>query len=239
MAQELDRARVDFELILVANYVRGSQDRTPSIVSALALADPRIHCVAREKEGMMGWDLRSGLAEARGAFIATIDGDGQMPPSDVVRVYERIRSEGCDLVKTYRVRRDDGLLRWTVSLLFNVAFRSLFWRAASWDINSKPKVLTRAAYSKMRLVADDWFADAEIMIEAGRHDMAVTEIPTVFYKNTRRASFVHVTAIWEFVRNLLRYRFLRFPPLPRRRDRFAMPTAAPTPAAVRSEGSLA
>jgi len=44
----------DFELILVANYLEGSEDRTPGIVRELATSDPRICCLAEPKKGMMG-----------------------------------------------------------------------------------------------------------------------------------------------------------------------------------------
>jgi len=219
LSNELDGAEIDYELILVANYLPNIPDRTPAIVRALAEGNDRIRVIAKEKQGMMGWDLRCGMAAATGKHIATIDGDGQMPSSDVVRVYSRLKSGGYDIVKTYRSKRDDGFSRWLTSKLFNAVFRMLFWKAAFHDINSKPKILTRAAYAKMDLTSNDWFADAEMMIEALNADMTVAEIPTVFFKNLRRLSFVHFTAIWEFLRNLAYYRFVRFPPFLRRRIR--------------------
>lgn len=213
MIRELEEANIDYELILVANYMPDMYDRTPEIVRGLAKQNPRIKVIAKEKEGMMGWDLRSGLAAATGRHIATIDGDGQMPSGDILKIYRLLQTGGYDLVKTYRSKRNDGFSRWLISLLFNGAFRLLFWKSSFHDINSKPKVMTRDAYAKMRLISNDWFTDAEIMIEVLHHGMTVAEIPTIFYKNARRASFVHITAIWEFLRNLLYYRFVRFPPL--------------------------
>ena len=77
------------------------------------------------------------------------------------------------------------------------------------DINSKPKIMTREAYRKMDLVSNDWFTDAEIMIEALKHDLSVGEVSTVFFKNERRGTFVPVSAIFEFLGNLIYYRFIR------------------------------
>ena len=36
---------------------------------------------------MMGWDARMGLLAATGDTIALIDGDGQMPAKDIIRVH--------------------------------------------------------------------------------------------------------------------------------------------------------
>ena len=105
----------EYELVLVGNYVEGTPDSTPEVVAALAGEDARIRYVAKPKAGMMGWDMRCGLELARGRHIAVIDGDGQMPVEDLVRVYRVIEVDDLDLVKTYRLRRGDGWQRRTLS----------------------------------------------------------------------------------------------------------------------------
>src|SRR3989344_9679673 len=67
----------DYELVLVGNYHENSNDETPNVVRLLADQNPKISFVAKIKEGMMGWDMKSGLNIARGKYIAVIDGDGQ------------------------------------------------------------------------------------------------------------------------------------------------------------------
>ena len=42
----------------------------------------------------MGWDMRSGLQAARGDFIVVIDGDGQNPTTDVMRIYHAHLASG-------------------------------------------------------------------------------------------------------------------------------------------------
>ncbi len=209
--RELEEARIDYELVLVGNYLPGdTQDPTPAVLKELAAGKPRFQVVAREKQGMMGWDMRSGLEAARGRHIAVIDGDGQMPMSDVIKVYRVLQVGKYDLVKTFRAQRQDGLYRRTISGIYNFLFRLLYPAAHVFrDINSKPKVMTRAAYQQMHLVSNDWFTDAEIMIEALRHDLAVGEVSTVFYKNERRGTFVPFSAISEFLSNLIYYRFFK------------------------------
>ena len=209
--RELEEAGIDYELVLVGNYMPGDvKDQTPAVLKELAQGKPRFTVVAKEKEGMMGWDMRSGLEAAAGRHIAVIDGDGQMPMSDVIKVYRVLQVAKYDLVKTFRAQRQDGWYRRTISGFYNFLFRLLYPDAHVFrDINSKPKIMTREAYAKMQLVSNDWFTDAEIMIEALRHDLSVGEVSTVFYKNERRGTFVPISAIYEFLGNLIYYRFFK------------------------------
>ncbi|MDJ0865067.1 MAG: glycosyltransferase family 2 protein [Myxococcota bacterium] len=212
LVRELEEAGIDYELILVANYLaaESAHDRTPEIGRRFAESNARVRALTLPKQGMMGWDMRTGLEAARGAHLAVIDGDGQMPASDIVRVYRMLRAGGYDLVKTFRSRRFDGVYRATLSRCYNLLFRLLFpSEARVRDINSKPKVMTRAAYESMTLRSNDWFTDAEIVIEALRNELKIGEVSTVFLKNERRATLVPPAAIWEFLVNLFQYRFGR------------------------------
>ena len=200
----------DYELVLVGNYHENSNDRTPEVVRDLASKNPKIRFVARAKEGMMGWDMKSGLEIAQGEYMAVIDGDGQFPVEDVVKVYKKIKSEHLDLVKTYRIHRGDSLWRKCISMIYNVFFHILFPGLNSKDINAKPKICTREAYGKLKLSSDDWFIDAEIMIQARRLSLKIGEVPTVFLGLTGRRSFVRVKTVFEFMKNLIHYRIKEF-----------------------------
>ncbi len=201
----------DYELVLVGNYHENKNDLTPTIVKEIAAQSKNIIAVTKIKEGMMGWDMRTGLKEATGKNIAVIDGDGQMPINDLIRVYEVLKKEKADLVKTYRISRGDSTWRVIISLVYNIFFKALFPGLNSKDINSKPKIFTRESYEKMNLESDDWFIDAEIMIQARRHHLKVLEISTFFRGlGGRRRSFVKFPAIMEFIKNLIAYRIKEF-----------------------------
>jgi glycosyltransferase involved in cell wall biosynthesis len=207
LEQELQCEGIDYELVLVANYFAGVKDVTPHIVSRLAQGNRRITPVAMEKRGMMGWDLHSGLNAARGKSIAFIDGDGQMPSFDIIRLYRIFKSWKFDMCKTYRVKRLDAVWRQAISVWFNLLFNILFPGVYVHDINAKPKILSRTVYQKMVLTSDDWFADAEIMIEARRLNLIIGEIPTIFYMHRWGKSFIKPTTAIEFIKNMALYRF--------------------------------
>lgn len=208
LINEITELNIPFELVLVANYDKNSDDKTPILANEIAKKFPDIiKVLANEKEGGMGWDMRSGLSAASGKYIAVIDGDAQMPASDIPIVYGVIKFGKYDLVKTYRAKRYDGFVRSVLSSVYNLLFRLLFSpRFPVRDINSKPKIFTNEAYRKMNLKSNDWFTDAEIMIQALNQKLKIAEISTMFYKNERKTSFVGFTTVFEFIFNLFKYR---------------------------------
>jgi glycosyltransferase involved in cell wall biosynthesis len=205
----LEDSGVPYELILVANYREGAGDPTPAVVEEFARTHTNARVLAEVKQGAMGWDMRSGLAAARGAFLVVIDGDAQNPVEDLLKMYWLMKQSGADVMKGRRIARFDGPYRRVVSGGFNALFILLFGTRGLWDINGKPKGLTRRAYEQLQLRSDDWFIDAEIVLGARKLGLTVVEMPVVFRRNDERASFVRVSAIFEFLRNMLRARFGR------------------------------
>ncbi len=208
MKKVLEKRGLIYELVLVGNYQRQHKqtDRTPQIVTALAMNDIQIRAVVKEKEGMMGWDMQTGLNVATADTIAIIDGDGQMPAEDVIRVYDKLIEGNYDMVKTYRNLRYDGSKRVFVSKIYNFLVKILFPRVKARDINSKPKIFTREMLDKLQLYSNDWFIDAEIVIQASYLRMSIGEIPTKFHVNKNRASFTNTATILEFLKNLVMFR---------------------------------
>ena len=206
--ETLSFLRQSWEIVLVGNYLEGSQDETPAVVQDLACRLPHVRALTLPKKGMMGWDMRMGLDEARGTYIGVIDGDGQFPFESIFACLFKMEFQDLDMVKTYRVQRGDGFYRKLISKVYNVVFRLLFGFGER-DLNSKPKILKREAYRKLRLRSDDWFVDAEIMIRAHELGFKIGEVPIHFEANSDRDSFVKPLAVWDFLVNLLRYRFGR------------------------------
>jgi glycosyltransferase involved in cell wall biosynthesis len=210
LVDSLEKENLMWEIVLVGNYFEGVGDQTPEVVRGIAARDSRIKAVAEIKKGMMGWDMKSGLQAATGKTLAVIDGDGQMPSSDVIRVYQLMKSNGLDFAKTYRAKRNDGSYRRLISVVYNILFKLLFPGINAWDMNSKPKIMTREFYEKAHLESNGWFIDAEIMIFARRLHAKIGEIETVFHSIDSRPSFVKPLSILEFLGNLFWYRVKEF-----------------------------
>ena len=209
--QQLSSRHLAYQLVLVGNYNAHEKesDPTPRIIREIAAHDPRITTVTLEKKGMFGWDVKTGLREAQGKMIAFIDGDGQNPLEDVIRVYDALKQTNADMAITYRVKRHDGLERILISRIYNRLLRVLFPRVTIYDANAKPKLFTKKALGELVLNADDWFIDAEIVIQACYKNFRIAQLPTVFLKQSGRSSFVNIRAILAFLLALIMYR-LRF-----------------------------
>ncbi len=208
----LEKNNLDYEVVLVGNYRPNSGDTTPDVVEDITENNSRTISIIKEKtspDQAMGWDMRSGLEIATGKNITVIDGDGQMPPEDVARLYRAMKEGGYDLCKTVRVSRGDGLYRKLISRTFNLTMRILF-PGIEGDINSKPKIFTREVYEKLNLESKDWFIDAEMMIKVRKLNIKIGSIKTDFHKNPERQSFISFKANWEFLKNILIWRLKEF-----------------------------
>jgi glycosyltransferase involved in cell wall biosynthesis len=195
---------VEFEIVVVANYWPDRDDPTPDVARKFAARRPQTVVLTEPKAGAMGWDMKRGLAAASGEYLVVIDGDAQNPVEDVLRMYRAMRSLGVDVMKGRRTLRHDGTYRRFVSLGYNLLFRLLFRTRGLWDINGKPKGLTRRAYAALELESDDWYIDAEIVLKARAAGLRIAELPVEFMRNDQRASLVKPSAIWEFLVNMTR-----------------------------------
>ncbi len=95
-----------FEVVFVDD---GSADGTARLVQAMADRDPRVRLVRHGRRCGKSQAVRTGVLAARAPWIATMDGDGQNDPADLVPMLEAAWAAGAPapLVAGIRVRRDD------------------------------------------------------------------------------------------------------------------------------------
>src|SRR3954453_11300589 len=98
--EQLEASGVAYELLLVANQWADRPDPTRRVVEAFARDhEQTVRTVVDDKQGAMGFDMRSGLAAAGGDYMVVIDGDAQNPVEDVLKMYRRMRATGVDVMK--------------------------------------------------------------------------------------------------------------------------------------------
>ncbi|MGY2049472.1 glycosyltransferase family 2 protein [Methylobacterium sp. JK268] len=133
-----------FEIVYVDD---GSTDGTPAALAAARAAHPMLRAL-RHREGCgQSAAVRSGVRAARGALIATLDGDGQNDPAFIPRLVAALEAAGpgAGLAQGQRVGRKDGRLKIIQSRIAN-SVRARILRDATRDTGCGLKVFRRAVY---------------------------------------------------------------------------------------------
>ena len=138
------RGKVDFEAVFVDD---ASRDDTLAVLSAAKARFPELRVLRHLSQSGQSTALRSGIKAARGAWIATLDGDGQNDPADIPKLIA-MRAESPREIKLFagwRVnRKDTGSKRWASK--FANALRSRLLRDATPDTGCGIKLFERAAF---------------------------------------------------------------------------------------------
>ena len=138
------RGLVPFEIVYVDDH---SRDDTLAVLQALKATVPELRVLHHVNQSGQSTAVRTGVKAARGAWIATLDGDGQNDPADIPKLLAE-RSKAAAEVKLFagwRVNRQDtGSKRWA-SKLAN-AIRSRMLRDATPDTGCGIKLFEREAF---------------------------------------------------------------------------------------------
>src|SRR5678815_863477 len=222
------KADVQLELITVDN---GSRDATGDLLKRMADRDSSVvyHRV-NVNEGY-GNGVLQGLPLCRASWIGIIPCDGQVDAEDVVSLYEAAAAmDGYVLAKVRRRFRMDGAWRKVVSICYNGLVRVMWPRLGSIDVNGSPKIVPREVIGAMDLQSKGWFLDPEIMIKAHYMNVRVLEYNVFARMRGNGLSHVRVGTCWEFLRNLMIFRFS--PQMPEWRRNLTPPRKAENPGAI-------
>lgn len=193
------------EIVAVNN---GSKDETGEILENLRIEHPGIRVCHVEVNQGYGNGILSGIPHCSSDWIGFIPADGQVDPADVVHLFESVvAARGNVLGKVRRRFRMDGVQRKLISIAYN-GLVNVFWPGIqSLDINGTPKMMRRAVLEVMDLNSRGWFLDPEMMIKAHYMGLRVLELNAFARMRGNGISHVRTSTCWEFLRNLLDFRF--------------------------------
>jgi dolichol-phosphate mannosyltransferase len=138
------RGQVGFEIVYVDD---ASRDGTLEALRKLKADVPELRVVRHLANSGQSAAIRNGARAARGAWIATLDGDGQNDPADIPKLLaERGKSEPMvKLFAGWRVnRQDSGSKRWASK--WANAIRQRMLRDATPDTGCGIKLFVREAF---------------------------------------------------------------------------------------------
>ena len=141
------RGRLALEIVYVDD---ASRDDSAAVLREARTRFPELRVLRHLSQCGQSTAVRNGVKAARGAWIATLDGDGQNDPADIPKLLAA-RDAGEAAVKCYagwRVdRRDDALKR--VSSRVANAVRSRILRDATPDTGCGLKLFEREAFLEL------------------------------------------------------------------------------------------
>jgi len=137
--------RLDYEIIYVDD---GSTDGTAARLAEARRRHPRLRVLQHAQNCGQSTAMLSGVRAARAPWIATLDGDGQNDPGDILRLYRLVAApEGRApaMVVGWRRRRNDTLVRRWSSRVANAVRRRLLGDGTP-DTGCGLKVCSRDIY---------------------------------------------------------------------------------------------
>lgn len=192
---------IDGELIFVDD---GSTDHTGALVDQLAARHAFVRVVHHSHSRGIVAAWQSGLAAARGKYIAIMDGDLEYLPEDVYRLYRHLKYSNADVVQGWRshiARPRD--FRYVVSRTLDIVLRVLF-RIPLRDIKSGFFVCDRDVFERIlkRRFSYRYFQTL-VMVSAQHKGCRIEQIETLYVDRKLGTSFLSAVPIFAILATLL------------------------------------
>jgi dolichol-phosphate mannosyltransferase len=138
---------IDYEVVFVDD---GSTDATRVRLAEAAHADERVRVICHQRSYGQSTALHTGVRHARGAWVATMDGDGQNDPADIPRFIAEWEARQqtmprLALVAGHRVKRRDSAVVRLSSRIAN-GVRSRMLRDGTPDTGCGLKLFARETF---------------------------------------------------------------------------------------------
>jgi glycosyltransferase involved in cell wall biosynthesis len=181
----------------------GSTDGTGELLDRLRARHPRLRVVHNARNGGYGRALACAIAATRGAYVATIDSDGQFDVADAVRLLETLERDGGEAMTGWRMGKKDRALRVAADRGMNLLVRLLFGTRLR-DTNCAVKVVRGDLLRSLRLEARGYPTPTEICLRLEARGVRVGERGVTHRERAAGASKLHPwRTAWGFLRFLL------------------------------------
>ena len=198
---------IEREILVVDD---GSKDRTAEIASRLA----GIRFLRHERNAGKGAAVKSGIRACTGDLVLVQDADLEYDPADHAAVIRPILERRCDAVMGSRFllyrprfigkRRSPYLTHYIGNMLI-VTFTNLLYGKAFTDYEGCYKAFARADLESLRVSADGFEYDNELVCKLFRKGLRFEEVPIHYsprtYARGKKITWRHgVIMLWTIVK---------------------------------------
>lgn len=181
----------------------GSTDGTGAVLDRLQSRFPRLRVVHNAKNGGYGRALSSAIAATRGAYVVTIDSDGQFDLADAFALLEELERGGYDGVTGWRMGKKDSAFRVLADRCMNRIVRVLFGTRLR-DTNCAIKVVKGDLLRALRIEARGYPTPTEICMRLEAGGARLGERGVTHRERAAGFSKLHpFRTAWSFLRFLL------------------------------------
>ncbi len=169
----IERERLSFEIIVVDG---GSSDGTPQTAAELGA-----RAVPEQRRGYAG-ALATGIAEAQGDYVLTLDADLSHEPAFAAKLW-RARTQA-DIVIASRYARGGaayaGVMRQWLSRLLNLWMRRVLSMPVR-DLSSGFRLYRHEALQNLKLEARNFEVIEEVLVKAYAQGYSIFEVPFTYF----------------------------------------------------------
>ena len=190
----LDRERLTHEIVVIDGP---STDGTSETARALGA-----RVVAERRRGYAG-AMETGIAEARGDYILTLDADQSHDPDFVMKMW-RARTRA-DIVVASRYALGgvaySDFVRRSTSWLLNLVLRRMLSMPVR-DISSGYRLYRREALANLKLTSTNFEVQEEILVKAYASGFSVVEVPFTYFPRGAGRSHAKIASFgWKILRS--------------------------------------
>jgi glycosyltransferase involved in cell wall biosynthesis len=179
----LEKVALNWEIIIVND---GSTDGTLEAAEKLAETDKRIRVISHDVNRGYGAAFKTGFYNAKYAWIAFTDSDGQFDFSEITNFINTQKLTGADLVIGYYKKRRVSKVRIITSRMWELAVFILFGLYVK-DIDCGFKLVGKHVIDKIPKLQSERgaFISSEFLIKARKSGFKIVEIPVTHLPRTQ------------------------------------------------------
>jgi glycosyltransferase involved in cell wall biosynthesis len=167
-----------YEILVIDN---ASTDNTPDVVRKYEKRYPQIRLIRHPENYLYSGSHRTAFKEAKGNYIAIIDGDYQHTTVDIAKGLQLIRDKNCDVVYGWKKTRNDSLSRKIVSYGLKLISQKMIGHTLN-DINCGYRIFSNDTVKRVKIVEKINAVGPEILCECRRLGFTMGEIPVQHFE---------------------------------------------------------